>query len=292
MDIRELLTFTKIVQTGTFSKAAEALNYAPSTVTSQIKALEKELGVLFERNAYGVILTPRGRAVLPLARKILELNTSMQEIVRDETKICGTLRLGSVETLCVHLLPPVLKYFQKYYSSLDFSITIAPSSELHKMLLAEQTDLILTLEEPQASDIFGCGWSRQEEINLVVSASHPLAKAPCYEATQLTQYPFVLTERGCSYRQCLLDWLKAERLQAKIFLEAGNTELIKNFILSGLAVGFLPRFAIRQELQDKALVALTGPGPQASMSSQLLYLKERPLTPAMKKMISLMQEQI
>lgn len=157
MDIRELITFTKIVQTGTFAKAAEALNYAPSTVTAQIKSLEKEFGVLFERNAFGVSLTPRGQAILPFANQILEINTSMQEIVQDETKICGLLRVGSVETLCVHVLPYVIRHFQKYYPSVEFSVEIRSSRELHKLLLSNQVDLILTLEEPQNSDMVSNG---------------------------------------------------------------------------------------------------------------------------------------
>lgn len=292
MDIRELITFTKIVQTGTFAKAAEALNYAPSTVTAQIKALEKEFGVLFERNAFGVSLTPRGQAILPLVNQILEINISMQEIAQDETKICGLLRVGSVETLCVHLLPHVLRHFQKYYPSVEFSISIASSSELHKMLLSNQVDLILTLEEPQTSDLLCCGWFRQEEIDVVVSEHHPLAKETVYELTKLIQYPFVLTEKGCSYRQNLLSWLKTEHLQPNIFLEVGNTELIKNFILSGFAIGYLPRFAIRQELQERKIIPLSIKNIKASMASQLLYLKDTPLTPAMKKMISIMEDEV
>lgn len=291
MDIRELITFTKIVQTGTFAKAAEALNYAPSTVTAQIKALEKEFGVLFERNAFGVSLTPRGQAILPLVNQILEINISMQEIAQDETKICGPLRVGSVETLCVHLLSRVLRHFQKYYPSVEFSISIASSSELHKMLLSNQVDLILTLEEPQTSDLFCCGWFRKEEIAVVVSEHHPLAKETVYELTKLIQYPFVLTEKGCSYRQNLLSWLKTEHLQPNIFLEVGNIELIKNFILSGFAIGYLPCFAIRQELQERKIIPLPIKNLKAPMASQLLYLKDTPLTPAMKKMISIMKDE-
>lgn len=288
MDIRELITFTKIVQTGTFAKAADALNYAPSTVTAQIKSLEKEFGVLFVRNAFGVSLTPTGQAILPLVNQILELNTSMQEIVQDETKIRGPLRVGSVETLCVHVLPNVLRHFQKYYPNVEFSVAIAASNDLHKMLLANQVDLILTLEELQTSEQLCCGWSRQEEIATVVAAAHPLAKETIVDPKELIQYPFVLTEKGCSYRQYLLSWFQTEHLQPDIFLEVGNTELIKNFILSGFAIGYLPRFAIRQEIQEKKIIPLSVNNLSISMASQLLYRKDTPLTPAMKKMISIM----
>lgn len=167
MDLRDLVTFTKIIQLGSFARAAEALNYAPSTVTAQIKALEKEYGILFERNAFGVSLTQRGQALLPLIHQMLELNASMREIVQDDTQIRGTLRLGTVETLCVHALPSVLRYFQKYYPQVDFSISIAPSCELREMLMANQADLILSMEKPQDREVFGCGWSRKEEIDLI-----------------------------------------------------------------------------------------------------------------------------
>lgn len=292
MDIRELVTFIKIVQTGTFVKAAEALNYAPSTVTAQIKSLEKELGILFERSTSGVSLTPRGQTILPLASRILEINNSMLDIVRDETKICGPLRLGSVETLCVHVLPGVLRYFQKNYPDVEFSVAIASSSELHKMLLSNQIDLALTLEEVQDSDTFCCSWLRCEEIVAVVSENHPLSGKDICELTDIAQYPLVLSEKGCSYRQYLLNCFQAEHLQPNVFLEAGNTELIKNFILSGVAVGYLPRFAIHRELREGKIVSLSLPGLKAPMASQLLYLKNTSLTPAMKKMISVMDNAV
>lgn len=292
MDLRDLTTFTKIIQLGSFAKAAEALNYAPSTVTAQIKALEREYGVLFERNAFGVSLTQRGQALLPIITQMLALNRSMREIVQDETKIAGTLRLGMVETLCVHVLPNVLRYFQKYYPQVDFSVSIAPSSELREMLLTNQVDLILSMEQIQNNENFCCGWSRKEEINLVAAAQHPLASKDTWELSELVQYPLVLSEKGCSYRQYLLDCFREKKLKPNVFLEVGNTELIKNFILSGFAIGYLPRFTIQQELHEKKVHALSVPGLDAPMASQLLYLKGIPLTPVMKKVIQVLSSEL
>lgn len=67
--------------------------------------------------------------------------------------------------------------------------------------------------------------------------------------------------------------------------------MIKNFILSGFAVGYLPRFAIRQEIQERKIVPLSVKNLKASMASQFLYLKDTPLTPAMKKMISTLRDE-
>lgn len=292
MDLRDLVTFKKIIQLGNFAKAAEALNYAPSTVTAQVKALEKEYGILFERNAFGVSLTQRGQALLPLINQMLELNTSMLEIAQDDTRISGTLRLGTVETLCVHILPTVLRYFQKYYPQVDFSVSVAPSSELREMILANQVDLILSMERTQSNDNFCCGWSRKEEINLVVADQHPLAHKSVCDLSDIIQYPLVLSEKGCGYRQYLLNCFQTRKLTPNVFLEVGNTELIKNFILSGFAIGYLPQFTIRQEIQEKKVSILSVPDLEAPMISQLLYLNGTSLTPAMKKMIAIMNHDI
>lgn len=292
MDLRDLTTFTKIIQLGSFAKAAEALNYAPSTVTAQIKALEKEYGVLFERNAFGVSLTQRGQALLPIINQMLELNRSMREIVQDDTKIAGTLRLGTVETLCVHVLPNILRYFQKYYPQVDFSICIAPSSELREMLLTNQVDLILSIEQVQNNENFCCGWSRKEKINLVAADQHPLANKDNCELSELVQYPLVLSEKGCGYRQYLLECFREKKLKPNVFLEVGNTELIKNFILSGFAIGYLPRLTLQQELHEKKVHILSVPGLDAPMVSQLLYLKGISLTPVMKKVIQVLSNEL
>ena len=290
--MRDLITVKKIIQLGSFAKAAEALNYAPSTVTARVKALEKEYGILFERNPFGISLTRRCYALLPFINQMLELNASMLEIAQNDIRISGTLRLGTVETLCVHLLPPVLRYFQKYYPQVDFSVSVAPSSKLREMLLTNHVDLILSMESAQSSADFCCGWSRKEEINLIAASKHPLAHKGICDLRDIIRYPLVLSEKGCAYRQYLLDCFQARKLNPNIFLEAGNTELIKNFILSGFAIGYLPQFTIRQEIQKKKVSILSVPGLKAPMISQLLYLNGTSLTPAMKKIIAIMNQGI
>ena len=99
MEFRNLYSFLKVHDLGSFSKAAEDLGYAQSTVTLHIQQLEDELGVpLFDRIGRKNSLTPYGTQLLDYARKILQLQEQVKFISRaDRTKIGGTLRLGMVE---------------------------------------------------------------------------------------------------------------------------------------------------------------------------------------------------
>ena len=100
MELRNIFTFLRAAELGNFSKAADALGYAQSTVTMQIQQLESELGSpLFERSNRSIALTSFGEAYLPLARKMYQTAQEMQMLRLDPKDVTGTLRIGMVESL-------------------------------------------------------------------------------------------------------------------------------------------------------------------------------------------------
>lgn len=112
MELRNIFTFLRAVELGNFSKTAEALGYAQSTVTMQIQQLEEELGhPLFDRFNRSISLTAFGESFLPLAQRMYNTAQEMTTLTADPRELGGTLRIGIVESLFfsefLKLIPPV-----------------------------------------------------------------------------------------------------------------------------------------------------------------------------------------
>ncbi len=105
MELRQLVTFRTVASTLNFSRAAEALNYVPSNVTMQIKALEDELGVrLFDRLGKQLVLTHAGKRFLTQIQSVLEKLDEARSAVHDNEVLSGTLTISANEVICVYRL--------------------------------------------------------------------------------------------------------------------------------------------------------------------------------------------
>ena len=109
MELRNIKSFIKVAEFENFSKAAEVLGYAQSTITLQIQQLEQELGVnLFDRIGKRVLLSEKGRAFLSYANDMVQLEAEAIETVSENTTPTGTLRIGTIESK--HYIPAFFSF--------------------------------------------------------------------------------------------------------------------------------------------------------------------------------------
>src|SRR5262249_14299225 len=116
MELRQLITFQAVASTLSFTRAAVLLNYAQSSVTAQIQALEEELGVpLFDRLGKRVVLTDAGQRLVRYADRMLNLADETRGVVSGGEVRGGTLTLSAIETLCTYRLPGILRQFRDQF---------------------------------------------------------------------------------------------------------------------------------------------------------------------------------
>src|SRR5664279_98355 len=116
MDLRQLKTFQTVAATASFTRAAERLDYAQSSVTAQVRALEDEFGVrLFDRLGRRVALTEAGARLLDYADRMLSLAEEAHLAVADLSEPSGQLIIAAPETLSSYRLPPLLKQFRAQF---------------------------------------------------------------------------------------------------------------------------------------------------------------------------------
>ena len=143
LDSDLLRTFVAIVETGSFSAAAERVARTPSAVSMQIKKLEKSVGRrLFERDSRSVALTPFGETLLPDARKLLDMHAELYARLRTPDLV-GTITVGTPDEYASAFLPSVLRRFAQTHPGVQVNVICDFSTRLHERLVREEIDAAL-----------------------------------------------------------------------------------------------------------------------------------------------------
>lgn len=282
MELRQLITFSKITHLKSFMKAAENLWYAQSTITTQIQLLEKELGIkLFEKIGRSMELTSKGLIFLEYAEKIINLANEAKEAIDDRETPKGTLKIGVVESLCTIKLPELLKDFHIKYKEVEVIIKIGTCTDLHSMLKNNSVDLIFTLGELiKDQDLISC-ICYKEEMAILASPLNKLKDKFKLTLRDIKDESLIVTEKGCSYRSVFESMFHKEGLHPHLALEIGSIETIKSFVMNNLGITLLPIMTVEDELSKGNLVKLDLIGCEFNMMTQILYHRNKWLTPAM-----------
>ncbi len=289
MELRNLITFVRIAEVKNFSKSAQLLGYSQSAVTMQIKQLEQELGrQLFERIGKQVKLTQAGERLLPYALDILNTAQKAQSMVRENEQITGHLRIGTCESYVIGVLPQVLTAFQQQCPNVEVQVQTGLTTDLFHRLRQNDIDLLFFLDRklyfPEWIKVF----ERPEHSFFVASAKSKLADKTRISTERLLQEPLFLTEKGISYRYAMEQKMAEQGFALHPFLEIGNTDVITRFVLQNKGISFLPNYVVAPYIQNGTLVKLDTECPEITMWSQLVYHRNKYITPQMEKMIAIM----
>ena len=124
METARCRAFLAAEETGSFSRAAEALRYTPSGVNQLVSALEKEIGFsLFSRNTKGVALTANGELLLPVVREFLRQEDRIFELSAEMNGLLiGSVSIAAYSSIATHWLPSVIREFQRDYPNVKIKL--------------------------------------------------------------------------------------------------------------------------------------------------------------------------
>lgn len=293
MEIRNLITFVRIAEVQNFSKSAEQLGYSQSAVTMQIKQLEEELHTrLFERIGKQVRLTQAGERLLPYALEILNSIKKAESIAQEPEQISGKLRIGTCESYVISVLPPVIMEFSEICPHVEISTQTALVPNLFQMLRQNNIDLLYFMDEK----VYFPEWvkvsEQPEKIFFVASSDSALAGKKHISIERLLQEPLYLTEKGISYRYAMEQSFAAKGYELHPFWEVGNTDVITRFLLKNKGISFLPEYVVRDYIKDGQLVVLDTECDDIVMWSQLVYHRNKCVTPQMNLFLELLLKHI
>ena len=291
MELRNINTFVRVAELLNFSKAAAELGYSQSTATIQIKQLEDELGKqLFERIGKHIRLTETGANFLPKAIEILKAVREARKVVLSEGEVTGKLRIGTVDSLLSSFLPQVIVDFRKRCPKVEVSTYTSRVKELFDMLRRNEIDILYFLDVKTDFPEWIKVMERPEKTVFVTTADNPLSREKNISIERLIQEPFLLTEKGGSYRYIMEQMLASHRMEINPFLETSNTDLILRMLLKDGGVSFLPKYVIEDYIENGSLVILDVQCPEITVWSQLIYHKNKLLTPQMEEFIEVLKE--
>lgn len=281
MDIKNLTTFLCVAELGGFTRAASELGYSQSTVSFQIKQLEDELGTpLFERVRHTVTLTDRGRDMLMYAQQITKLEKEMKLSAGEELPAQGLVRLTAPSSLAPIILGSAYHDFRDRYPGIALKIIEADTQEMFRLLNHNEADLMLTLDNHIYSSEYVLPYESQIGVHFVAKTGHPLADADEVSLADLLKEPFMLTERGMSYRRLLDEQLAAKSLEITPILESGNAYQLCALAAQGIGIAFLPDHVTAPAVADGAIVELNVPDINITIWKQLLYHRSKLISPA------------
>ncbi|WP_410495255.1 LysR family transcriptional regulator [Cellulosilyticum sp. ST5] len=293
MDLKQLNTFLMISKLQSFTRAADTLNYAQSSVTTQIKLLEEELGVkLFERIGKNISLTHDGKKLIPYAQQMLKLSTDIKNNISEDEYPKGVLTIGVAESLCVIRLPEIIKEYRKLYPEVEIALKFGSCADFRRYLNDNLIDVAFSLGAKIDGGEFISEIERDEPMLLLAYPGNHLLEKEKILPEDLEGESLILTEVGCSYRAAFERILKDEGISPRITLESGSVHAIKQFTMSGLGISLLPRVAVEEEVKSGKLIPLKWQGAEFEIVSQVLYHKNKWISPALDAFINLCKEML
>ena len=286
MDLRILNTFIQVAELGSFTRAAERLSFSQPTVSFQIKQLEEELGVqLFDRIGHTVTLTDGGRAALEYAQNILRTSDEMISEVSSQRQPEGLVRIAMADSLCAPLMLGCLADMRREYPLVSLKVMTAGTAELFRLLDHNEVDLVCTLD----SHIFGGSYVISDEekvgVHFVCSAKSPLTTVGEVTLDRLMGEPFLLTEKGMSYRRLLDEHLARLSLEIEPTLELSSAHLLCQLVSEGEGVSFLPDYVTEDAVATGRLVRLSVKDVEVELWKQIIYRRDKWLSAPMRAVI-------
>src|SRR4029077_14760849 len=234
LDIDQLRTFLAIVETGSFTRAAEIVHKTQSAVSMQMKRLEERLErPIFARDGRGPKVTEDGERLLDFARRIVKLNVEALAAFSDFA-LTGRVRLGVPDDYADRYLPEIMARFSRAYPGVELSVICEPSVDLLERIDANELDLaiITKCDTKRASETF-----RRERLLWVTSNRHP---------THMEQrLPLALGRPTCSWRRMAIEHLEKVKRPFRLLSPSPNAGAVPAAVLAGLAVSVLAESGLR-----------------------------------------------
>lgn len=244
MNILKYLAFIRTVEYGSFTKAAEVLNYSQSGISRMINDLEKEWNItLLERNRSGVKLTSDGSKILPFAKSLCAEYQKLQMEVDDLHGVqSGIIRIGTFSSVATHWLPNIIRAFQKDYPGIDYELLLGDYTEIEEWISEGRVDCGF-LRLPTKPDFETIHLAR-DKLLAILPADHPLAEYEKVPISALCSEPFMLLEKGAKAE--ISEVFERNGLTPSVRFTTWDDYAVMSMVENGLGISMLPELILKR----------------------------------------------
>lgn len=281
------IALQKIVTTGSFSKAAEAMGYSQSAVSQMLVSLEEETGVkLIHRFRNGAKLTPEGKELYPFVEKLIYQYEAVSEKVKEIKGLeTGVIRIGTLASISAHWLPGLLKEFQERYPGVDFVIHQGDYTSISEWIKTGAVDFGFV--SPKAVSGMETVVLKEGAMLAVLPEGHPLAKKKTVPLKALAEEPFILLEEGHYYEP--LEAFASIGVTPDIKYTIHDDYAIMTMVEAGLGVSILAELILHR---TNYRIKLCATEPKISRTVAVGYKDKSALSAACRRFIELLRSRL
>ncbi|MCG7498353.1 LysR substrate-binding domain-containing protein [Vibrio sp. Of7-15] len=289
ISLKQLNVFVTIAQEKTITAAADKLFLSKPAISMALGELEKVIGhKLFDRVNNRLFINAQGKRLLPLANELLERTSDISHLFDSESLLNGELKIGASDTIGNQVAPYLLSDFRKHTDQHEQQLLIGNSALICQKLSDYELDIGLIEGKTQHPNLFMEPW-HSDEMCVVCSPNHPLAKQGNIQLGDLEKSQWLLREAGSGSREFFLQRIAPRIEQWSEAFELNTTEAIINSTAAGLGIACLSQLAAQHALADGRLVELKFPLDMKRRYWLLLH-KEKYQSPLLQAFIAFCQQ--
>ena len=290
MDINQLEVLIAVAQERGFSRAAERLFRTQPAVSQAIRRLEEEVGApLFDRSSKDGTLTEAGRVLLKYAHQMLNLRREALRALKELKDLHrGRVTIGANEYTVTYLLPVVAAYRARH-PHIKIEVRRGLASRIPSEVLAREIEIGVVSFKPgdPALKVVPLG---TDEISLIVSPKHPLARRKVVSVRELGVESFVAHNVKSPYRDRVVQTFEKHRTQLNISTEMPTLEAIKRLVEQEVGVALIPRLAAQAEIARGQLVAVKVKEMRLERKLHLVYRRGAKLSHAAQAFLKVLRD--
>lgn len=280
MDFDQLETFLEVARHTSFSRAAEKRFRTQPAISSQIRALEEEVGArLFDRSGGKVALTGAGKLFQQYAEQILEARKTMLVTVAEMERVPrGEIVVGANEGTCLHILPEVFAEFKKLYPNVGVQISRLERAKIMDSIIDNSVDfgVVSTPVDDKRLTVVSI---HRDELVIIAPPGHPLSRMQQAGIADVVPFPVLLPKLGRT-RDALENLFDERRLKPRIAMELDSSELLKRFVAVNVGVGFISRSNVIEDVKAGVLAAIPMADASIRRDLALVFRKDKALSRA------------
>jgi DNA-binding transcriptional LysR family regulator len=294
LDVHELNVFLTAAETENFSAAARQLHLTQPAVSMQIRALEKKLDVdLFHRFGRTLALTEQGKALMPLARDVVNRAIQIQEELESlKGEVTGHLKLGCSTATGKYILPHLVARFRRCHPKVQITIYNHSRSMVLKQVDDGSIQLAVVSAQPDEAEMAYRHFFT-DHVVLIVPAGHPWARRDVIAPGELRQAAFIFRDPQSGTRQeveAALAKVGVGLSNLNLVMEIGNSEAISMAVEEGIGVAFVSRTVARRGIELGKIKEVRVAGLSLKREVFIAYSHRYPATRAQTEFWNFVQE--
>jgi len=280
MDFDQLETFLEVARHASFSRAAEKRFRTQPAISSQIRALEEEVGAkLFDRSGGKVALTAAGKVFQKYSEEALEARKNIINAMAEMERVPrGEIVVGANEGTFLHILPEVFAEFKKLYPNVAVQVSRLERAKILESVIDNSVDfgVVSTPVDDKRLTVVAI---HRDELVIIVPPNHPLSRMKEVAISEVVRFPLLLPKIGRT-RDGLETLFDERHLKPRIAMELDSSELLKRFVAADVGVGFIARSNAIADIKAGTLKAIPMADASIRRELALVFRKDKALSRA------------